>query len=351
MLETSLAGAFLLWWMWSGSSASAAQWVYRGVHQPYAVWVAYLAVFGACYTVVMVPLSWFGGWFLERRFNVSRQPLAAWGLDYVKGALLGYAIAAVLVCAFLAAVRTFVHTWWLVSAILWVLISVVLARLAPLVIIPLFFKYTPLKDEAQRSRIRHLAEAMGVRILDVYEINFSAKSLKANAALVGWGKSRRVLLADTLRQNYTDEEIDAVLAHEFAHQRLRHIPKLLAMQAALTLAVCYLIFVTSDTAMVWFGIKSLWDAAVIPLVTLYFGAASLIMQPLTNWLSRRMEAHADRMAVQTTGNQGAFVSLMEKLAAQNLSVRNPHPVIKIIFYDHPPVDERIAAVQKLSSAS
>lgn len=208
-------------------------------------------------------------------------------------------------------------------------------------IIPLFFKYKKLSDEALRSRILGLAAKFNVKILDCFEIDLSKKTLKANAAFLGWGKTRRVLLSDTLKDKYTHDEIEVILAHEFAHYKLRHLVKLILLNSCLTICCFYLISVTSRYVLKFFGLPSLADITGLGVIALYFVLFGIIMDPFTNFISRGFEREADLLALQITGFKDAFISMMEKLSAQNLADRSPHPLIKFFFFDHPPVDERI----------
>jgi len=232
--------------------------------------------------------------------------------------------------------------WWVVISLFWIFFSLVLAKVAPVWIIPLFFKYKKLEDLRLRERIMNLAEKMNVKIMDCFEIDFSKKTLKANAAFVGWGSTRRVILADTLKDKYSYDEIEVILAHEFAHYKMRHLLKLLLMNSFVILFCFYLIFKTSDHTLALFGLSSLRQLAALPLILIYFMLFGLITQPCENYISRRMEKSADKMALEATGFKAAFISMMEKLSSQNLSDRDPHPFIKFFFFDHPPVGERIA---------
>jgi STE24 endopeptidase len=186
-----------------------------------------------------------------------------------------------------------------------------------------------------------LAEKMKVKILDCFEIDFSKKTLKANAAFVGFGNTRRVLLADTLKDKYSHDEIEVILAHEFSHYRLKHIFKLIAINSLVTIFIFYIIFKTNTTVLSIFRFDSLTDLAALPIVFLYFMIFGIILGPLENYLSRLFEKNADRMSLEITGLKDAFISTMEKLSAQNLADRNPHPLIKFIFFDHPSIEERI----------
>ena len=266
-------------------------------------------------------------------------------MDQLKSGVLAYIISLILILVFYWVLSKF-SQWWLVVSIFWIFFSVVLAKLTPVLIIPLFFKYKKLEDEILRQRIFNLALKMQVKLLDVFEIDFSKKTLKANAAFTGMGKTKRVLLADTLKDKYTHDEVEVILAHEFAHYRLGHIIKLIALNSLVTLGLFYLIFKTNNYALGVFKLSSLTQLASLPLVFLYFIFFGIICQPLEAYVSRRFEKDADLLALKVTGAKEAFITLMDKLAAQNLSDRNPHPLIKFFFFDHPPIDERIKAANQ-----
>ncbi|MFA6130259.1 MAG: M48 family metallopeptidase [Candidatus Omnitrophota bacterium] len=292
------------------------------------------------YYLFSLPLNFYAGFTLEHKFNLTKQRISSWWLDQLKSGVLGYIIFLILILGFYWVLIKF-DQWWLVISIFWIVFSVVLAKLTPVLIIPLFFKYKKLEDEALRQRIFSLAGKMQVKLMDVFEIDFSKKTLKANAAFTGMGKTKRVILADTLKDKYSHDEVESILAHEFAHFKLKHIFKLIAINSLLTLGLFYLIFKTNVYFLWVFKLSSLTQLASLPLVFLYFMLFAIILQPLEAFLSRRFERQADDLALKTTQNKEAFISLMDKLAAQNLADRNPHPLIKFFFFDHPPIDERI----------
>jgi STE24 endopeptidase len=262
-------------------------------------------------------------------------------MDQLKSGLISYVIGLILVYAFYFILRHNPQGWWVSISIFWILFSLIIAKLLPIIIIPLFFKYKRLADEGLRQRIINLAERMKVRILDVFEIDFSKKTLKANAAFVGMGRTRRVILADTLKDKYSHDEIEVILAHEFAHYRLKHLIKLILVNSVVAIAIFYIIFKTSNYTLGLFGFSSLSDIAAMPVIFLYFILFGIIMQPFEACISRRLERNADLLALKTTKMKDAFISMMDKLATQNLADRKPHPIIKFFFFDHPPIDERI----------
>lgn len=299
------------------------------------------------YYILNLPLNFYSSYFLEHKFCLSRQKITDWTLDQIKSVILGYIISLIVVVAFYYTLAHYPNHWWLVISLFWIFFSLILAKLTPIIIIPLFFKYKKLSDGVLRNRIMNLAAKMKIKILDCFEIDFSKKTIKANAAFVGIGRTRRVILADTLKDKYNYNEIEVILAHEFAHYRLRHLLKLILVNSSAIILSFYLIFKTHRYTLNLFNLSSLSDIAALPLVALYFILFGIIMQPFQNSLGRRLERNADRLALKITGLKDAFISMMDKLAAQNLADRSPHPIIKFFFFDHPPIDERIRMAKSI----
>ncbi|MFA6357741.1 MAG: M48 family metallopeptidase [Candidatus Omnitrophota bacterium] len=332
--------ALILVFLGSGLSLSLEN-LLRSLNLPnYLLISVFILIISFFYYLLSLPLNFYSGFMLEHKFNLTRQKASAWWFDQLKSSVLGYVISLVLILAFYWILGQF-NQWWLVISAFWIVFSIVLAKLAPILIIPLFFKYKKLEDQVLRQRILNLASKMRVKLLDVFEIDFSKKTLKANAAFTGMGKTRRVLLADTLKDKYSHDEIEIILAHEFAHCQLKHITKLIVLNSLVTLGLFYLIFRTSVYTLGMFKLDSLAQLASLPLVFLYFIFFGIITQPLEAFVSRVFEREADRLALKTTSAKEAFISLMDKLANQNLADRNPHPLIKFFFFSHPPIDERI----------
>jgi len=312
----------------------------------YLVIPAYFLIVYIGYCLLNFPLNFYQTFILEHKFALSCQKISDWFKDQIKAGVISYIIGAILIGAFYFMLKHFVYIWWLVISLFWIFFSLILAKLTPVVIIPLFFKYKRLSDELLRERILRLAKNFKVKILDVFEIDFSKKTLKANAAFVGIGASKRVILADTLKDKYSHNEIEVILAHEFAHYKLKHLLKLIIVNSLVIIISFYLIFKTSDYALGLFGLDSLSNVAVLPIIFIYFVLFGIVTQPWENFISRRLERNADRLALTITGLKEDFISTMEKLANQNLADRNPGPIIKFFFFDHPPIDERIGMAKK-----
>lgn len=342
ILETFYQLILLLLFLGSGLSRILAVGLLSFTPNYYFIVPLYILIISVVYYILDFPINFYHSYILERRFRLSEQKIKDWFKDQVKAGIIFYIIALILIAALYYILKHFIHSWWIAISLFWIFFSLILAKLTPVVIIPLFFKYKRLSDENLRERIMNLADKMKVKILDCFEIDFSKKSLKANAAFVGWGATRRVILADTLKDKYSYDEIEVILAHEFAHYRLKHLLKLILVNSGVIIISFYLIFRTSSYTLSLFGLSSLSDIASLPLVLIYFVLLGIVMQPFENYLSRRLERNADIEALKITGLRDAFISMMNKLSLQNLADRNPHPVIKFFFFDHPPIDERIA---------
>jgi STE24 endopeptidase len=299
------------------------------------------------YYILLFPFNIYGSFILEHKFCLTKQKISDWFKDQLKAGILSYIISLIIFGAFYHILRHNPNSWWLVVSVFWITFSLILAKLTPVFIIPLFFKCKPLTDNSLRERIINLSQKMKVKILDVFEIDFSKKTLKANAAFVGWGSTRRVLLADTLKDKYSHDEIEVILAHEFAHYQMKHLLKLIIINALSTVAGFYLIFKTNIFVLNIFGLSSLEDFAAFPVVVMYLMVFGIITQPLGNYISRVFEKEADTAAIKITGFKEAFILMMEKLSNQNLSDRSPHPIIKFFFFNHPPTDERINMAKTL----
>jgi STE24 endopeptidase len=229
--------------------------------------------------------------------------------------------------------------------------TAVLARLAPVLLLPLFYRFTPLERPALTERLLALSKRAGVPVLGVYEWGLGAKTRRANAALVGSGATRRILLSDTLLAEYSDDEIEVILAHELAHHVHRDIPKGLALEFGLLLASCCAAALAVDTLQAPLGLSGPADPAGLPLLLLAGGAVMVAATPLANAVSRFNERRADQFAIALTRRRDAFVSAMRRLGAQNLVEEGPSRATVWLFHTHPPIEERIAAAARPPSMS
>jgi STE24 endopeptidase len=232
--------------------------------------------------------------------------------------------------------------WWLWATAGWLLVTLVLGRLLPVVILPLFYKVTRLEDPALLDRLQRLSAGTGLAVEGVYQLNLSEETRKANAALAGLGKTRRVLLGDTLLAEFTTEEIEVVFAHEVGHHVHRHLPKMVATGVLLALAGFALVDWVLGAGAERLGYQGLADPAALPLLVFVLGVFGLLLAPVQNAMSRFFETQCDRYALVRTANPTAYRSAFVKLARLNKSDADPHPLIAWLFYDHPPIRARLA---------
>jgi STE24 endopeptidase len=302
----------------------------------------------ALHGIISFPLSVFSGFVLERRYELSRQSFRAWFVDYLKGiavaAVLGF--PALLLVYYTMALAP--EWWWAIAGAIFAVLIVGLANLAPVLLLPLFFSFTPLRREELRARLETLAQRAGTRIVGVYEWALGAKTRKANAALTGLGATRRILVSDTMLEQYTDDEIEVVLAHELGHHVHHDIWRALALETALILLGFFVADLTIRALGARVGLEGLTDPAGVPLLVAAAGAVSLVLMPLGLALSRRHERRADRFALDLTSNPGAFVTAMRRLGAQNLAEDHPSRLVQWLFYSHPPLEERLASARSWS---
>ena len=238
--------------------------------------------------------------------------------------------------------------WWLPFAIILFVISVILARIVPVFILPLFYKIVPVENEDLKNRIQALAKDAGIKVENVYKFDMSKNTKKANAAFTGIGKSKRILLGDTLLESYSTDEIETVIAHELGHYKRKHIIKNIFIGTASSFLTLFLIAYLYNLSLPWFGFTSIVQIAAIPLLSLWAMLISLILNPLSNMLSRKFEYEADEYAILSTRKRDAFISTLEKLTDQNLGDREPHPLVEWFFYSHPSIKNRVAALKRFS---
>ncbi len=329
-------------------SGLAQQWG-NWVHAHLSHWPVQVAVYtGLLWGIALAlsfPLDWMRGFRIEHRFGLSTQGFGDWLKDYAKQLALGAAFGLAVVEALSLLLRRFPASWWAWAAAAWMISSIFIARVFPTLLIPLFYRQEPLKDSSLRQRLETLAVRCGTRVSGIFEVNLSRTTKKANACLCGMGKSRRVLVSDTLLSHYPPEEIEVVLAHELGHHRLNHIGILIAVSAVASGLSCLAVDRWAQGWMPRFGISGLSDLSALPLIGLGLFLAGLVLMPVTQGLSRRLERQADCFALEQTRNSAAFIAAMRRLGEQNLAEENPPQWVEWLLYDHPSISKRIAMAQ------
>lgn len=300
-----------------------------------------LLVLAGAYRLVTLPLHWLGGYWLPRRFGLLHQPFRRWLWDAVKAGLIGGMLGLLAVLIIYALLRV-TPWWWLWGAAIFLAGYALLALVAPIWLVPLFYRLTPLPDGLLLTRLLALARRVGVPVTGVFVVDQSRKSRTANAAVTGLGRTRRILLFDTLLDEFTPEEIEAVLAHELAHQLHGDIRRGLLVQGALTLVTFWIADLALRWGVGWLGLDGPADIAGLPLFGLILMLVSLAALPVANGWSRRVEWQADRFALRTIPDPRAFIRSMERLATLNLAEREPHRLEELFLYSHPAIERRIA---------
>jgi STE24 endopeptidase len=351
LLGSGAGALFLLLLVASGGSAglrdTAAGLAGGSVILTVILYVIFLALLSEA---VQLPLAFYLGVTLERRFGLSTETISRWWLDHAKAAAIGFVFAAVAAVVVTTLLRWSPQYWWIAAAVVFSTVMVVLAQLAPVLLLPLFYEFKPLDRPELRDRLIALARRAGARVLGVFEWRLGDRTRKANAALTGIGRTRRILVSDTLLAEHSDDEIEVILAHELAH----HVHHDIWRGMALEIVLMTIGFFLADEVIGWsvgrFGIMAKSDPASLPLLVLAAGLVSLVLKPVANALSRRHERRADRYALEMTNNAGAFTSAMKRLGAQNLAEERPSRAVQWLFYTHPPVAARIEFAQAWSSS-
>jgi Zn-dependent protease with chaperone function len=314
--------------------------------QPSFAVLLYVVLLSAVNELGSLPLNFYSGYILEHRYELSTETVRGWLLDQLKA----FGLGTVLGCGAAGVIYWFIRRspdhWWLWAGCTFALMIIGLTNLAPVVLLPLFYPVKPLDRDALRSRLLALAERAGARVVGAYEMGFAGKTRKANAALAGIGTTRRILVSDTMLAEYSDDEIEVVLAHEMAHHVHGDIWKGILFESSLILAGFYCSAWLLRQFASAVGLRAVDDPAGLPLLLLAAGAISVAMMPVGHAISRTFERSADRFALRMTRNPSAFVSAMRRLAAQNLAEDQPSKIVQWLFYSHPPIRERIAAAER-----
>ena len=345
--ELVLGGFYALAWLVFGWSAGFKLTLVQLVTNEWLLVAAYVAVFGGIYFLIDLPLSFYGGYILPHRFGQSNQTLKGWVGDQLKGILLGAVLGGILLEVIYLVLRTYPDTWWLWAAVILLVFNVLMANLAPVLLFPLFYKFVPLGEEHEDlvQRLKHLAEGAGTRVQGVYQFDMSRRTKSANAALTGLGKTRRIILGDTLLEEFSKDEIETVLAHELGHQVHKDIPLGIVVESLTTLLGFFLAGLGLKWGAAYFGFSSSADIAAFPVFLLAMGAYGLVTMPLGNAFSRWRERRADLYALQVTHKPKAFAAALTRLANQNLADVDPEAWEEWLLYSHPPLSKRITMAE------
>jgi STE24 endopeptidase len=343
LVDTIFSALYALAWLFFGWSIALRNWLLTFTTNQWLLVALFVAIFGGIYSFINLPLAYYSGFVLPHRFGQSNQSFKDWVIDQLKGLAIGAPIGLLLLELLYLALRVTGDLWWLWAAAGMLIFTVLLSNLAPILIMPLFNKYVPLGDEHKElaERLLALAKRANTKVRGVFKFDMSKRTKSANAALTGIGNTRRIVLGDTLINEFSTDEIETVLAHELGHHVHRDIPFLITFGTLSTTLSLFLASLALNWAIGYFGFTGPADIAAFPALMLIFSAYGLITMPIDNAISRWRERMADDYALQSTGKSDAFASAFTRLANQNLGEVDPESWVVFMFYSHPPLGERI----------
>jgi STE24 endopeptidase len=356
LASTVAGGAWLGALLANGASTALAAWatgVSAGLPWPVRPSLAIVLVAAAIalgWEVLSFPFALYRTLLLDRKYGLSSERFGAWLTDHLKALALGLALTLASAIGVYATIWLSPSLWWLIATVLFILLAVVVSQIAPIWLMPIFYRFQPLGREELRERLLALSARAGVRVLGAFEWGLGEKTSRANAALVGAGRTRRIIVSDTLLTHYSDDEIEVILAHELAHHVHHDMWSALAVEAILVAAALYGAHLAAIYAAPSLGFRGPSDVGALPLMILAGGAVSLLLAPLSNAWSRHNERRADRYALRLTDRPAAFVSAMKRLGAQNLAEERPSRIVYWFFHTHPTMDERIEGARAFRPA-
>jgi len=318
-----------------------------------SLWL-YLVVFVIILQLVAIPLSFYSGFIVDHKFSLSTQTLRGWVVDELKG--LGVELVfGILAGSVLYYLIGNLSLWWIAAAAIFAVFSILLSIILPFVILPIFYKVSPLSDMNLKENLLQMSKKFGAHNVDrVLVADESRRSIRANAFFSGVGESRSIVLFDTLLNNFTHREITTVVAHELGHYVNKDIWKEALVSGLVIIPPFYIADYALRVTLATRSLPSITDPAGIPLVFASLIGISFILQPITNWLSRIVERKADEFALKAADDPEAQASSERRLADLSLSVDSPTRLVELLFYTHPSSSERVRLAEeweKTKSAS
>jgi STE24 endopeptidase len=305
-----------------------------------------LAIIGG---IAGLPFELYDTFVLEKKYGLSTITWKLWFSDLIKSALISAILMVVMISAFMAFIHYFPSSWWFWAWVFFTLFEIILMWLYPVLIAPLFNKFEPIKDEALREKINALMDKVGLKAEGIYQVDEGKRSKHTNAYFTGIGKTKRIVLYDTLISSHTPDEIVAVLAHEVGHWKKKHILKQLSFMIVASLILLYFVYLIVNGSFLYsaFGLNVTPVYAGLFLVSLYLSAAGFFLNPIGAAITRRYEREADRMAFELTGTSQPMINALKRLAKDNLTNLHPHPFYVWFYYSHPPLIERVEYLQAM----
>jgi Zn-dependent protease with chaperone function len=348
LVDLVMGGVYVLAWLLFGWSEALKEWLLGFTSNDWLLLLLYLAIVGGILFIINLPLSYYQGYTLPHRFELSNQNIKGWLVDQAKGIVVGGIFGLLVLEIIYVVLRASPNLWWLWAALILLVFNVLLTNLAPVILMPLFNKYIPLGEEHVdlATRLMDLAKRSGTIVRGVFKFDMSKRTKEANAALTGLGNTRRIIISDTLLNEFTTDEIETVMAHELGHQVNKDIPLGIIFGTFITLVGLYLASLGLGWGVKAFGFNGPADIAAVPLFLIVLGLFGLVTMPLENGFSRWRERRADDYALHITHNGPAFASALRRLANQNLADTDPEPWVEWLLYSHPALGKRIAMAER-----
>jgi STE24 endopeptidase len=309
----------------------------------------FFGVLAAIGGIIGLPFTLYHTFVLEKKYEFSTITWKIWITDLVKSLIVSAILMSIMISAFMAFVSYLPKSWWFWAWVFFTLFEIILLWLYPVLIAPLFNKYEPIQDELLKEKITTLLDKAGLKAKGIYQVDAGKRSKHTNAYFTGIGKTKRIVLYDTLLASHSPEEIIAVLAHEIGHWKKKHIVKQLIFMIGISLVLLYLVYLVVGFPILYsaFRIQHTPVYVGLFLVSLYLGAIRFFLSPVGAAVIRRYEREADGMAFELTGTSQPMVKALKRLAKDNLSNLYPHPLYVWFYYSHPPLIERIKYLQAM----
>jgi len=339
-----VAGVFNLIFYFTGLSSVIANW---NIISSVVVFIIYMLIYASIQEVIGLPLSYISGFVIEKNYGFSNQTRKEWFKEHLKSFIVSLVLSIIIFGALLIIFQKFSNSWWLVASCFMVFFSVVISVIFPVWIMPIFHKYEPIEDEELKDSLRGILESGGLKIKGFFREDTSRKTTKENAMLAGLGKTKRVILTDNIINNMELDEIRTVLAHEVGHYKRAHMPKMIFTGLFFNLFSFYVLHLTFTALFPAFLTSIRANITLLPMFLLFLSLIDLtFLKILQNALVRLFENQADTEALKLTGDAGAFKRAMAGLANRNLSNAYPNFWVKLIYYSHPPIGERLRRAEK-----
>ncbi|TYB31907.1 MAG: M48 family metallopeptidase [Candidatus Mcinerneyibacterium aminivorans] len=327
-------------------------WARDLVSHPVLTGVIFLWILILLLQVISIPFSYYGSFVIEEKYGFNRMNLKTFFTDNIKTLLLTLILSGAMFAPLIWLFSKMDSYAWVMSWIFVFILTLVIQYLAPVLIMPLFNKFYPLEDEELKNRIMNYADNYAFNIEGIFTMDGSKRTTKANAYFTGIGKNKRIVFYDNLVENFNNNEIMTILAHEMGHYKLKHILKRLLVSFFTTGVMFYLLslFIKNEMLFEAFKMDNLSIYAGIVFFGLLYSPINMLLSLINKYVSRKNEKEADEFAARTTGNPNAFIKALKKLSLNNLTNLTPHPATVFLKYSHPPVLERIKNIKNYMNA-